>query len=561
MYHSSPQGGHLSSPSSLTRRRFKAFLPILVALIVIPFFVSAFYGGGKSELTLVAKARGLYNKNGDSLTSDQASLSEKTETGVDIEDGDHMADYGPGSIIETAYGSPDDEYGSEPDVEDGNGPDEGDLDYDLPDADDLDTDYGSAPFSHHHSAVHQKPGKSLLDLMDFPDEDEEDVNTIPDRGDYRELFSLTTRDRRFIPLFIEGTGAYGPNVVPHPTKFDMWIVLAQRLQPSVMSTTYEQIVCTAGILNGVLICGEAFENLTMSSFVQGACEGDLAYYNNYSGARDARLFYGPSAPFVLYGSQSQHTCLGMWLQDARALLEPYHLEKPLAKLFSQATEVQRLPPLKGLETNYFIFWDADGKAYAHYQIWPRRSFAQLDWDGSVGEDLAPAAAKRDQVCVARYMQTIQPSNESLQQASNSLAITLCDRTNPKCKPSESNTFLMHIFHHTFDYDSHIVHEPFVMLFQQTAPFALHAISQRALWIHGRQALTNETGSPQYPDPEDIPTGHTERFAVTSISWKNHVQRYHGYIDDTMMIGVSVEDSRAGIMDVKASDLVQDLAFC
>ncbi|KAK3057509.1 hypothetical protein LTR09_001693 [Extremus antarcticus] len=542
----------------ITRRRLKAFFPVLVALLLIFFFASAFYGGSNKENVLLSR---LHDNDRETHTIPQASLNRVSEDGADsripIPDDD-----GPEDAMKQSSGAPGNDGYGELDYANELGPAEEDLDYDFSDSRDGD-DYYSEDRPSDNGLVDDryKPGKSLLDLMDFPDEDEDSITTIPERGDYRELFSLTTRDRRYIPLFVEGAGTYGPNVVPHPTKFDMWIVLAQRLQVSTKSTMHEQIVCTAGFLNGVFICGDTFENLTMSSWVQGACEGELAYYNDYIGARDARMFYGPNGPFVLYGSQSQYTCSGMWLQDARTLLEPYHLEKPLAKIFSHATEVQRPPPYKGIESDFFVFWDADGKAYAHYEIWPQRAFAQLDMDGSVGDDLAASAAKKDQVCAAKYMPTIEPENESLQQASNSLAITLCERLSSKCKPSDSNTFLMHIFHHTYDYDSHAVLEPFVMLFQQTAPFALYAISKRALWIHGRQALTNETKSPQYPDPEDIPAGHTERFAVTSISWKNHVQRYHGYTDDTMMLGVSIEDSRAGVMDVKASDLVQDLAFC
>lgn len=122
---------------------------------------------------------------------------------------------------------------------------------------------------------------------------------------------------------------------------------------------------------------------------------------------------------------------------------------------------------------------------------------------------------------------------------------------------------MHVFHHKTYYDFHGIYEPYVLLFRQAAPFALHGISQRPLWIHGRQALTAETGALQYAGrpAEDIPEGHTEMFYVTSISWKGHAQRYHGYLDDVVFLGFGIEDTRAGLIDVLAEDLVGDLGLC
>ena len=550
-YLPSSPGQTTGSSAIFTRRRLKTFFPILIALLLIPFLFSAFHGESNDRRNLLSRTRWLYNKDGDSRSEPQSTLKSPNgdEDSSEEIDSDFSDDYQTGPAIPLDK--------DEPDFEDLDyGPEDPQLDYENTKS----FDNWMKSDSKSKGGSHSGKGVSLLDLMDFPEGDE--ISTIPDRGDYRELFSLTTRDRRYIPVFIEGAGVHSPSLIPHPTKFDMWIILAQRVQLPALYGTFEQIVCTAGFLEGVLICAEPFENITMSSVASGACEGDLAYVNEYVGARDARLFHSPQAPYIMYGSQSQHTCSGEWLRDARTLLEPFHLEKPLARIFGQPAEVQRPPPWKGLETNYFLFWDSEGKAYAHHEMFPERVFAQLDIDGSVSENLGKYAANKDQVCMAKYMPLVEADDESIQQASNSLAVTLCERLNPKCKPSDSNTFVMHMFHQSFSYDGHTVHEPFLQLFKQAAPFALHAISQRPLWIHGRQALTNETHSPQYEAyPDDIPPGHTERFAITSLSWKNHVQRYHGYSDDVIVLGISIEDGRAGLMDVKVSDILQDLAFC
>lgn len=396
---------------------------------------------------------------------------------------------------------------------------------------------------------------------DFDFEDE-DLYSIPDRGDYRELFSLTTRTREGFPVFIEGSGVYDPNIIPHPTKSDMWILVAQRIPSDNASDISEQLVCIVGLLDGVLICAEDPITLPLSPSIHGSCEDDLAWLNELSGAKDVRMLYGPDAPYVVYGSQSQYTCLGIWLQDARTLLQPFHLERPLITSFKAATEVRRPAPFNGVEEKYFIFWDNQGRAYAHQELWPERVFAQIEPDGDVGENLAPLAARKDQVCMAKYMPDIEADMESISQAANSLSITLCKRKDSKCTPDDSNTFIMALFNREFHYDSHTVYDPYVLLFQRTAPFALHAISQRPLWIHGRDALTALSGSRQYEGREIwIPEGHTEMFSITSMSWMTHGQKYHGFVDDVLLLAYGIEDSRAAAIDVTAGDLLQDLDFC
>ena len=396
------------------------------------------------------------------------------------------------------------------------------------------------------------------------DEDDSDHTLLPDGPDYREIFSLTTTDRKFIPIFTGNTKVYNPNIIPHPTEHDLWIIVAQHEQSGEEITISEQVTCNGGLLNGVMVCTADPEVLPIEHSIPGRCEGDIAYFNFRSGPRDARMFCGPDAPYIVYGSQSAYTCLGIWLHDVRMLLEDFRFERNvLTKLFTHATEVQRPPPIKGIEKNFFLFWDNQGMAYVHHDVYPHRVFAQLSDDGSVGPDLAPQASNKDDVCLTMYMPSLAPQEESIHQASNSLSITFCRRSDPLCVPSDNNTFIFTIFQHKSYHDWHGIYEPHVMVFQRHAPFAIHAISQRPLWIHGRTTLTKETHSLLYEKEPDkgIPEGHTEMFYITSISWKTHGQRYHGYLDDPIFIGFGIEDTRAGVIDVLAEDLFQDLGMC
>lgn len=268
---------------------------------------------------------------------------------------------------------------------------------DLPNAQvALTTDVQSA-----NSSERQRDHQALVDkfLEEFG-EDEDDESAPPanpqDNGDYKELFSLTTRNRRFIDIFFGGDAAYNPNIIPHPTQHDMWIVVAQHEQSKEQIDVSQELMCVAGFLNGVLVCTEAPIALPIAPSISGVCDGELAYLNFRHGPRDARMFYGPDGPLIVYGSQSQYTCLGIWIQDVRMMLDAFHLERfALSKLFVSATELRRPAPWKGVEKNFFLFWDFEGRVYVHHDISPGRVFAQLDFDGTVGEDLAPAVADHD----------------------------------------------------------------------------------------------------------------------------------------------------------------------
>jgi hypothetical protein len=398
-------------------------------------------------------------------------------------------------------------------------------------------------------------GKSTIDETE--DEDD-DYNPLPDGIDYHEIFSLTTTDRKFSPIFTGGIPVYNPNVIPHPTDHTLWIMIAQREQSGEQIFVSQEMTCNVGLLNDVMVCTAEPATIPIEPSIVGNCSGDLAYFNSRGGPRDARMCYGPDAPYILYGSQSSYSCIGIWIEDARMLLDDFHAERSVVpKLFTHATELQRPPPVGGMEKNFFLFWD-----YAHHDIYPHRVFAQVEFDGSVGPNLGVNSASKDDVCLSMYMPALAPELESIHQATNSLSITLCKRADPGCTPNASNTFIFTIFQHKSYHDWHGIYEPYVMVFQRDSPFEVHAISQRPIWIHGRGPLTKETGSLLYSDPnKEIPSGHTEMFYVTSISWKTHGQKYHGYLDDPLFLAFGIEDTRAGLIDVLAEDLFSDLGYC
>jgi hypothetical protein len=381
---------------------------------------------------------------------------------------------------------------------------------------------------------------------------------------HRVVFSVSTANKAYFLIEFGDLEALNPNIIPHPVLNDTWIIVAQQQRSTVKESVWcAELVCNAVFKDGgTLGCVRPPLILPIAATSGDNCEGDLDYMAFNVGPHDARVFYGPTAPYAIYGSNSGYTCFGQWMLDFRILVD-WGFEFFQKDEFRKATELQRPAPYGHIEKNWFVFWDSHDQIHAHYDVAPKRVFAKLEYDGSVGQDLAPLAAASDDKCMAKYMPKVATQLESIHQATNSLSITLCRRSDPSCEANDANTFILTIFQHKSFYAFHSVYEPYVMLFRQTAPFEIHGISQKPIWIHGRGKPGEEGG--ENPDSsvvgESKPRNHTDMFYITSLSWRTQGQKYQGYIDDVLFIAFGIEDSKAAGIDVVAGDLLVDLGLC
>ncbi|KAL2022519.1 hypothetical protein VTK56DRAFT_5126 [Thermocarpiscus australiensis] len=385
----------------------------------------------------------------------------------------------------------------------------------------------------------QKPADSNSDPNRNP--------ALPLNETHNEIFSVSTPKKKHFEIRF-GKHVFNPNMIPHPSRDDTWIIAGQlRNDPDDKAKlgVAEEVGCNAQFIGGVLMCVDDLRVLPIAPTTGDKCEGDIAYFNLNVGPHDARVFYGPQKPYTIYGSNSGFTCFGMWIQDFRKLVD-WGFELFTDADFSVGTELQRPPPYGVIEKNWFVFWDKDDQMHAHYDMFPKRTFAKLESNGSAGPDLAPDVAAQDEQCMARYLPELPPTLESIHQATNSLRVTLCNRADSQCTPDDSNTFILTIIQHKTFYDWHGEYEPYVVLFYQRAPYELYAISKKPLWIHGRQRTGDR---------------HSEMFYVTSMSWKMRGMKYHGFLDDVLFLAFGIEDKDAGGMDVRAGDLLVDLGLC
>lgn len=382
-----------------------------------------------------------------------------------------------------------------------------------------------------------------------------------DQATHRELFSLSPFGKKFFSIDFGDHGAFNPNIIPHPHLNETWIIVAVGTGSDVEKSVWHvELACNARFDFGVLKCLKPPTILPIAGTPGDNCPKDDDSGMAISvGPHDARVFYGPTIPFTMYGSNSGFTCFGLFMVDFRLLVD-WGFEDFKKGEYRAASELQKPGGYQVVEKNWFVFWDTSGQKYIHHNILPRRGFAKLENDGSVGKELALKDSP-DEVCLEKYVShiVVDPKCESLHQSTNSLSITLCKRSDPACVVNDTNTFIFHIFQHKKFYFFHSTYEPYIMLFERKAPFKINAISTKPFWIHGRGNGLKD-GKVVVVDDKDAPRAD-DMFYVTSISWKAQGQKYHGYIDDVIFLAFGIEDAKSGGIDVLAGDLLQDLAYC
>ncbi|KAK0738803.1 hypothetical protein B0T18DRAFT_395028 [Schizothecium vesticola] len=371
---------------------------------------------------------------------------------------------------------------------------------------------------------------------------------------HREIFSLSTADKKYFPIKFGNQEAFNPNIIPHPTKDNTCIIVGQKATgPHDPKFNFFEVGCEAVFIDGTLRCLDdddmpAILPVAPTVGLPLSCENEPGIAGMLGlniGPHDARLLYGPTKPYLLFGSNSMFTCFGMWLQDFRTLMDWDAADETTDGDFARATELQRPPPFSGIEKNWFIFWDRDDTPHVHIDTFPTRVMARLHPDGSVGKDLSRYAAEQDERCLAHYLPPLPPRNESIHQATNSLRVTTCRRGD--CDPGETNTVIVTIIQHKKYYDYHGEYEPYVVAFRDGTPFEIVGISEKPLWIHGREYLPGGEAS--------------EMFYLVSMNWKERGRNYHGYLDDEILLAFGIEDKGSGGVDVRAGDLLAGLGRC
>lgn len=74
-------------------------------------------------------------------------------------------------------------------------------------------------------------------------------------GAYREIFSVSTADKKFFPIKFDRQHSINPNVIPHPHLENTWIIVSQLQRSEVKDTVwFAELVCNAVFKDGALSC-------------------------------------------------------------------------------------------------------------------------------------------------------------------------------------------------------------------------------------------------------------------------------------------------------------------
>ncbi|BFZ53429.1 hypothetical protein PYCC9005_000452 [Savitreella phatthalungensis] len=376
------------------------------------------------------------------------------------------------------------------------------------------------------------------------------------------IYSRMTIDGRMFKTDFLSENGYNPNFIPHADDLDVWWMVAQRDKQHDDNVFWNtEIVCEARFINDTMTCLKPPVPLPIAATNADHCVADMSDWKDQIGPHDARVFYGPDAPYIVYMSQSNFNCLGQWIQDFRRITDwSYRPTTNVSSdVFFYPTNIQRPPPYRRVEKNWFLFWDHDGDMYVHYDVTAdnTRVYSRLYANGSVSDDIALQSAEHDKQCMLRYMPKVRPFPypEWVHQATNSLSLTLCDRADPTCEPTRANTVIVTLIQtKTFYY--HGQYEPYLMLFRQEAPFELYGFTTVPFWYTGRGAPNDGWADGTYK-----PKDQSQMIFTTSLNWASRGQTYHGYLDDRVLIGFGVEDQASAGIDSTFGELLVDLATC
>lgn len=294
------------------------------------------------------------------------------------------------------------------------------------------------------------------------------------------------------------------------------------------------------------------------------------------------------------------------------------LYPPLDNLLSSSPTMPSLGPLKSyptlteltrnpadtrsqIEKNWFLFFPSSGENYIHYDLsaphgGPRgRTFAKVLGNGLSTTNLTDPL---EQPCLRELTDSEEPDKTkrggTWHQATNSLRLVLCNRSDPSCKATSENTVFFAIVHRKFaNYlKLPLRYERFFMVWQASPPFHMLGISHHPIlmrnetasgWSPSENWSDNSTNNAIVSATKMNNPNSTEPFGgndwwayftyTVSITyaWGRPPRRgqagdeagdmHVGYLDDEVLLAIGVDDKGQAFSRAKAEELVQCLRAC
>ena len=248
-----------------------------------------------------------------------------------------------------------------------------------------------------------------------------------------------------------------------------------------------------------------------------------------------------------------------------------------------------------------LFFPSTGESYIHYDLsTPRsgRTFAKLLGSGLTTTNLTDPL---EIPCIQDLETEGKEGNSARKggtwhQATNSLRLILCDRSDKLCKPGRENTVFIALIHRKFPnvFKLPLRYERYFIAWEARAPFSMLGVSKHPLLLANETASGWSASDNWEDDPanQELVRSHKSRKSIDG-QVSNTTEPYHGkgywayftytvsmayawgregdgdeveeknvgYLDDEVVLSIGVDDKGQGFARVKAGDLVQCMRAC
>lgn len=302
--------------------------------------------------------------------------------------------------------------------------------------------------------------------------------------------------------------------------------------------------------------------------------------------------------------RSRYACFGLWMIDLRTLhpplqtllaSHPFHPSLGPLKSYPTLTELTRNPAntRAPIEKNWLLFFPASGGSYLHYDLsdplgGPRgRTFAKLLGSGFTTPNLTDPAEIPCLQELGENEPDVIKRGGKWHQATNSLRLILCRRSDTTCNPSSANSVFFAVVHRKFPnfLKLPLRYERYFIIWAATPPFAMIGISRNPI-LMANETASGWTESENWADDPinlELVAGAKKAGITTepyegknywayftytvsiSYAWgreKDEAETKNvGYLDDDVILGIGIDDAGQGFARVKAGDLVGCLKAC
>ena len=247
-----------------------------------------------------------------------------------------------------------------------------------------------------------------------------------------------------------------------------------------------------------------------------------------------------------------------------------------------------------------LFFPPNGEAYIHYDLPPikpgkqGRTFAKLLGNGLTTTNLTDPL---EQPCLQELTEQEEPDDKKLggkwHQATNSLRLILCNRSDPKCKATAANTVFFALVHRKFPnyFKLPLRYERFFIVWSGTPPFGMVAVSRHPILMANETAggwtaaenweddafspsnlsrSNNSVNATEQGSEKTLWGGFTYTVSI-AYGWGRQPRKgslgdesedmHVGYLDDDVVLGIGVDDAGSVFSRVQAGELVQCMRAC